>query len=311
MSMLMPASASGRKTGAAMPGGRARRDRHLRLAGVVGDARDDGLLSTSSSLTIQVPSSLVERRADVDRHAVVASVLDRAQHQDARAVRRQVEHLLVRHLRELARLRDDPRVGAVDAVDVGVDLAHVRLERGRERDRGRVGAAAAERRDVARRSRRPGSRRRSRSARVERLVDAAAAHLDDARPAVARVGDDPRLRSGERDRLAAEVVDRHREERDRDPLARGEQHVELARVRVGRDERARARSARRSSCPSPRRPRRPCSRPRPSRRSGGDALDLLGVGDRGAAVLLDDCGHGPETYRRTGAFFQEPSILRQ
>ena len=30
----------------------------------------------------------------------------------------------------------------------------------------------------------------------------------------------------------------------------------------------------------------------------GDALDLLGPGDRGAAVLLDDDGHGAETYRR-------------
>jgi hypothetical protein len=38
----------------------------------------------------------------------------------------------------------DARVGGEDAVDVGVDLAHVGLERGGERHRGRVGAAPAQ-----------------------------------------------------------------------------------------------------------------------------------------------------------------------
>ena len=50
---------------------------------------------------------------------------------------------------ELLRLRHDARVGREDAVDVAVDLADVGVERGGERDGGRVGAAAAERRDVA------------------------------------------------------------------------------------------------------------------------------------------------------------------
>ena len=70
---------------------------------------------------------------------------------------------------------------------------------------------------------------------VERLVDPARAHLDDLRLAVHRVGDDPGLRAGERDRLVAEVVDHHRRERARDPLADRDEHVELARVRRRRD----------------------------------------------------------------------------
>src|SRR3712207_7798011 len=49
--------------------------------------------------------------------------------------------------------------------------------------------------------------------------------------AVRRVGHDPRLRAGERDCAVAEVVDRHRAERVRDPLAHGDEHVHLARVR--------------------------------------------------------------------------------
>ena len=50
---------------------------------------------------------------------------------------------------ELARVGHDPRVGRVDAGDVGVDLADLGAERGGDGDRARVRAAAAERRDVA------------------------------------------------------------------------------------------------------------------------------------------------------------------
>ena len=42
----------------------------------------------------------------------------------------------------------------------------------------------------------------------------------------------PGLRARERDRLVAEIDDRHRGERARDALADGDQHVELARIRV-------------------------------------------------------------------------------
>ena len=68
-------------------------------------------------------------------------------------------------VREAARLGHDARVGGVDAVDVGVDLALVGLQRRGERHRRGVGAAAAERGDVAVRRRRPGSRRRRRPCR--------------------------------------------------------------------------------------------------------------------------------------------------
>ena len=45
-------------------------------------------------------------------------------------------------------LGDEPRVGGVDAADVGEDLAAVGAEAGGQGDRGRVAAAAAERRDL-------------------------------------------------------------------------------------------------------------------------------------------------------------------
>ena len=86
----------------------------------------------------------------MDRDAVAAGVLDAPQVQHLRAAGRHLEHLLVGDAVEPPGGRHDARVGGVDAVDVGVDLADVGLERGRERDGGRVGPAAAERGDVLR-----------------------------------------------------------------------------------------------------------------------------------------------------------------
>ena len=82
------------------------------------------------------------------RDAVAAGVLDAAQHQHLRAGRRHLQHLLVGDGVELRGVRDDPRVGGEDAVDVGVDLADVGLQRGGQRDGGGVRSAAAQGGDV-------------------------------------------------------------------------------------------------------------------------------------------------------------------
>ena len=72
------------------------------------------------------------------------------------------------------------------------------------------------------------------AARVERFADAVGAHLEDLGPAVIGVGEDPGLRAGERHRRHAERLDGHAQQRHRDPLARGEQHVHLAAGRARR-----------------------------------------------------------------------------
>ena len=106
------------------------------------------------------------------------------------------------------------------------------------------------------------------------------------------VGDHAGLRAGERLRLVAELGDRHRDQRHRDPLAGGEQHVELARRRQRRhllgevaqlvggvahrgddDDDVVARLA---GVDDPL----------------GDPLDAGRVGDRRSAVLLHDNAHG-------------------
>ena len=120
------------------------------------------------------------------------------------------------------------------------------------------------------------------------------ANLDDARSRVAVVGHDAALRAGERDRLVAELVDGHRQQRHRD-RARRRSAACRARAAAARGEISRGQRERadRWSCPWPRPRRRPACR-RPGRDDArGHAADPLGVGDRGAAVLLDDDLHGP------------------
>ena len=171
----------------------------------------------------------------MNTNAVTAGELDRAQHQHLRPGCGHLEHLLVRDRRQLARVRHDARVGGEDAGDVGVDLAGG-AERGRERDGGRVRAAAAERRDlhrVAREALEAGDEHDL--ALVERVLDPVAPDLADLGLHVRGVGEDAGLRARQRDRLLAEVVDRHRDERARDPLPGREQHVELPHVRRRRD----------------------------------------------------------------------------
>ena len=207
-------------------------------------------------------------------------------------------------MRQLARVGHDPRVGAEHAGDVGVDLAHVGVERGRERDRGGVRAAAAERRHVVRAGRRrPGSRRRARSCRRRAPARMRSARTSRIFALVCEVSVTmPGLRAGQRDRLVAEVVDHHRGERARDALAGREQHVHLARVRAVGDLVGHRRPARRWSCRARRARRRRGCRSSAARtiRSRG-ALDALGVGDGRAAELhhtVSACGRQVRHGRR-------------
>jgi hypothetical protein len=136
---------------------------------------------------------------------------------------------------QLARVGDDPRVGREHAAYVGEYLAHVRVERGGQRHGGRVASASSEGRDVELR-RHALEARDDRDLPVgERFEHALGAHVDDLGSPVPGVRDDPCLRPRERDRLAPELDDRHRQERHGYPLARGQEHVELARVRSGGD----------------------------------------------------------------------------
>ena len=276
-------------------------DRDLRLSEIGRDSCDDRLFHLFSLLAVRQGHALAEhvgsharteRGSGVDEHAVTAGVLDGADVQHLRAVRREFEHLLGRDDAELLRLRHDARVGGEDAVDVAVDLADIGLERRGERDGGRVRAAASERRDVA------GVAVEALEAGddhdralVERFAQPHRGDIDDAGGAVRGIRDHARLAAGERARLEAHRVDRHRQQRHRDALAAGEQHVELARRRDRGDLRGEVEQLVGGVA---------------HRAHGdddfvagaarvddalGDPLDALRVGDGRPAVLLDDQRH--------------------
>ena len=113
----------------------------------------------SSSSTTSVPGASAKARQHLHAHAMVHRHLDRARLQHLGALRGHFQHFFVGDLIELARLRNDARIGRVDAVDIGEDVAAVGLERRRQRHRRGIGAAAAQRRDAAVAGRCPGSRR--------------------------------------------------------------------------------------------------------------------------------------------------------
>ena len=122
-----------------------------RTAGVVGDSCSGDLRLVLVAVTPATttlprlsprhdpgPFGVVEARADVDRDAVLHPNLHAADLQHLGAERRELEHLFVADARDLARRRADVRVGRVDAVDVGVDLADVGADRGGDGDGGGV-----------------------------------------------------------------------------------------------------------------------------------------------------------------------------
>jgi hypothetical protein len=115
------------------------------------------------------------------------------------------------------------------------------------------------------------------------------------------VGDHAGLRAGERAGVDAERVDRHREQGHADPLAGGEQHVQLA---AGRQRRHLLGQVTQLVGGVTHRGHHHDDLVREA--PGGDdalrdPLDLLGVGDRGAAVLLHDEPHDSvHPLRRSG-----------
>ena len=97
----------------------------------------------------------------------------------------------------------------------------------------------------------------------------------------------------------AEVDDRHRGERARDPLADRDQHVELARVGPRPTSRAPDRAARRSCRPSPRGRRRRGCPPRAPDEALRHRLQPLGARDRRPAELHHDGARRAERARRS------------
>jgi hypothetical protein len=133
---------------------------------------------------------------------------------------------------ELARARHDPGIGRVDAVDVGIDVAAVRLHRRRERNRRGVGAAAAERCDAAV----GGDALEARDNGDALLVEHPLEHVDvDALDQAGRVarGADRQLPAHIGTRVQPHALQGDGEQAARHLLARGDDDVIFARIVKG------------------------------------------------------------------------------
>ncbi len=124
-------------------------ERDLALILVERDARHHHFFHLLVLLADPGALGLAEAGAHHQRHAVAPREFDRAQLEHLRPQPRHLHHLVVRDAREFARARTNVGVGGEYALDVGVDFAGVRLERGRKRDRRQVRSPAPERGDVA------------------------------------------------------------------------------------------------------------------------------------------------------------------
>jgi hypothetical protein len=177
--------------------------------------------------------AVIEGRAHHQRHAVHLAQLHRARMQHLGAEVGQLQDLLMADRVQFAGVGDNARIGRQDAVHVLVELAPCRLQGHRHGDGGGVGAAAANRRDVA-----------GLIHALETGDDADAPLFQGAShalrldrghqcPAMLVVGADTCLAGGKRDRRQPEAVQRHRQEGGRHRLARRHQHVQLAGIGIG------------------------------------------------------------------------------
>ena len=186
-------------------------DGDLGLTEVGGDPRDDGFfhgdslrsIGTGLARTQDVGAlARAERRPGMNEDAVTAGIFDGADVEHLRTIGGELQHLFAGDDIKLSRHRHDARVGGEDPVHVAVDLADVGLEGRCERHSGRVGATAAEGRDVTGVSVEALEAGHDHDgALVESLAESNGSDIDDAGGAVRGIRDHAGLTSGERTRL--------------------------------------------------------------------------------------------------------------
>src|ERR1700678_3474964 len=88
---------------------------------------------------------MIETGTDLKLHFELFGEFDRARLHDLGAEAGELQHFVVGNLVDLPRVRHEARIGGVDAVDHGVNLAGVSLVRGRHRDGGQGRCAAPQR----------------------------------------------------------------------------------------------------------------------------------------------------------------------
>ena len=164
----------------------------------------------------------------VNRHGELFGELDRAAMHHAGPQAGELEHFVVADPLHAAGFGQLPRIGRVDAVDVGVNLASVGLEHRGQGDRRRVAAAAPQRGDVVILVDTLKAGRDDDVSLVQRAPQPGGRNRMDAGLGVRAVGLDADLGAGQADRLVPQRMNGHRHQRHAHLLAGRKQHVQLA-----------------------------------------------------------------------------------
>ena len=239
MSTLMLAWARGWKIAAATPGLSATLCKVICASSLEKAIPVTTCSSTiSSSLQISVPGRGLAGSSKDDRTKVLHPVdhrhFDRAHLKHLGPERGHFQHFLEGDLVKPPRLGNDARVGGVDPVDVGIDVAALRMDRRRDRHRAGVRTAAPERGRPGRSpDRRPGSRRSPRPAvRPKPSINPAPSMSGDARRAMGVIGFDRNLPALPGARRHAHFLKDDGQQAGGDLFAGGDHRVIFARRRI-------------------------------------------------------------------------------
>ena len=144
------------------------------------------------------------------------------------AQRRQLQHFVIGDSVQLTRIRHDTRVSGINAVHIRIDLAQVRAQHRRNRNRSRIRTAAAEGSHVAHLVDALKACHDADLSIIQLSAQALCRHALDPRIRIVAVGFQADLPAGQRNHGKAELLDRHGEQRHGNHLTGVQQDVHLA-----------------------------------------------------------------------------------
>src|SRR5690606_12468717 len=180
----------------------------------------------------QGPRTLLETGQNAQRHIVLAGEFHRTNLQHLGTEAGHFQHFLEGDGVEATGLVDHARVGGIDTVDIGVDLALIGLQRRRQRHGGGIGAATTKGGDIAVGVNALETGHHDHTTGIQVLAHLVLVDLLDTRLHVRVVSEDRDLGAGVGTRLKPLLVQCHRQQRNGDLLAGGHQHIPHARRRL-------------------------------------------------------------------------------
>ena len=152
-----------------------------------------------------------ERRTHVKLQIKTTSILDTAQVQNLRTVRRHLQHLLASDGIQLMRSRHDSRIGSEHAVHIRVNFAHISVQSSSQGNSGRIRTAAAQSSNIAALTVNTLETSNNRNiAGFNGLTDTLRLDLNQTCRTVHAIGNHASLRTGERLSLSTQVINSHR-----------------------------------------------------------------------------------------------------